>query len=83
MGKMTKTFNWLLGGVRMLVGSLFTTIFLIILLPTVVALAEVLAFGVWMLFSGDFYLLVGLLVALVSIGQLLAKFVIPDLPSGE
>ncbi|MHA1786585.1 MAG: hypothetical protein ACTSWU_00115 [Candidatus Thorarchaeota archaeon] len=83
MSKMTKTFNWVLGGIRMFIGSLFTTIFLIILLPTIVTLAEVLSFGVWMLFNGNFYLLVGFIVTLVSVGQLLAKFVIPDLPSGE
>jgi len=83
MGKITKTFNWVLGGIRTVVGALFTTIFLIILLPTVVALAEVLSFGFWMLFNGNFYMLVGLLIALISVGQLLSKFVIPDLPSSE
>ena len=83
MKAILKGINWIIGGIRIFVAGFFGTVFMMILLPTIIGLAEVLSYGVWMLFHAEFYLLVGLMTAIISISILLSKVVVPDIKPGE
>ncbi len=82
MGNMLKGLNYLVGGVRMIVAGFFGTIFLLIVFPTVIALSAVLSYGIFMLGYMEFWLLLALITAVLSVAVLVSKVVIPDI-SGE
>ena len=83
MPKIIGGLNWLIGGIRMFVAGFFATIFILIIFPTVVGLAEVLSYGIWMFTHIEFYQLLILLTATFGVASLVSKVVVPDITPGE
>lgn len=83
MPKLFKGLNWIVGGIRMFVAGFFATIFVLIIFPTVVGLAEVLSYGIWMFTHIEFYQLLVLLTAMFGAASLVSKAVIPNITPGE
>ena len=81
MPKILKGLNWIIGGIRAVVAGFFSTIFILVIFPTVSELAEVLSYGIGMLLHIEFYQLLLLLTATFGVASLVSRVVIPDITS--